>query len=214
MKSKNKSMLLMFLILSIGVVIGILGSGLIRDARWEHLRQRHPEDHFTNIMEEIIRPDASQKAAIEDILAEYAEKIAAVQQKRAAELIALYDSSRAEMEALLSEAQKKRLQAHFKKVHKKINKIYLERLSRMLDLTKDQQREVRAMFHPTDREFSGEDFRPAARSREWKNKRKQIDKKLEQILTPEQWKKYKNFHNQRGRPFDHPFFHQMDSLKF
>ena len=76
MNTKTKSTLVLIGVLLIGIIVGALGSSLIRKNLWNDRisRFRSPQG-FTERLLNIIQPDADQKAQVEQILLLHHQKM-------------------------------------------------------------------------------------------------------------------------------------------
>jgi len=206
MQNKTKSMLLLIAMLVIGFFLGALSSGAIRHHRGERIARMSPEEQFRNAMTKIIKPSEEQQRQIELVLKSQDEKIAVIQQKRTEEFIAVLDSTRAELDALLTDEQKEKLEAHMEKAVKEQEERQLKRLTRVLDLTEEQQQQLKNIFEEKPKPGSKEKMLPFKKGniKKLKGKREELDKKIEAILTPEQIEKFQNFRNSPRERFKGP----------
>lgn len=76
MNTKTKSIFVLIGVLLIGIIIGAMGSTVIRRQMWEDRISRYKTpDGFINHLLETIQPDPDQKEAVEKILYEHHKKM-------------------------------------------------------------------------------------------------------------------------------------------
>ncbi len=110
MSNKAKSALLLVLVLILGVFIGMQGTLAymrlqVRDVRWER-----PGPPIQPMLEHIIQPTPEQRKELEEIIDRYAERLQHLSLDYRQETRALLDSMQQEIEPLLTEEQKQRLE--------------------------------------------------------------------------------------------------------
>lgn len=216
MKNKTKSMFALFFVLIIGFVLGALSSGAVRHQKGERITRMSPEEQFSEVMEKIIQPTETQKAAISQILKRKSERIASIQQQRSKEFFAVFDSFRKEMDAILTSQQKEKLETHMQKTRKKFEEMEVERMSRVLDLNEAQRKQLSDIFKKQPMHKPGgpppsgemEDIDHMQKGME------SFDAEVEKILTPEQIEKFKEFRSRKPEPFDKPMMPDMKKEKF
>ena len=192
--------------LVIGIIIGILGGGIIHQQRMEQfdrIRRMNPEQRFAEVIDEIIKPDDKQRDQIKDIMNEQAEKIVRIDDEYQSQILEMFDSTRQKINSLLTKDQIISLEKHLARGHKRFYRGRLERLSRYLELTKEQQRKIEEIFKefapqfdPNKELLSGKKIR---RIQKIENQFDKIDQKIESVLTQEQIKKYLQFRERRGK---------------
>ena len=115
MHSKTKSIFVLIGVLIIGIIIGALGSSLLRRSMWEERvsRFRTPEG-FTERILERIDPDPDKRDAVKNILMEQHRKLAQKFEHTRVQMEAHADSVLLQLKPLLNEVQMERA-AHFLK---------------------------------------------------------------------------------------------------
>ena len=110
MNVKLKTSIIIIITLLIGIVIGALGSGMIRKNIYKDriTRFRKPEG-FVNRIENIIEPDSIQQVVIRTILLNHHKRIRVVSEQYHVEMKALIDSLKNELKPILTPEQQERL---------------------------------------------------------------------------------------------------------
>ena len=109
MSIHGKSALIIIGTLLIGIVIGVFLVGPIAHHRMmPHIPRRGPEA-FTPMLERVIRPSAEQEEAIREVLEKHSERLAEMHKDYRTEMTAIMDSLRKDLDPILSEEQKARL---------------------------------------------------------------------------------------------------------
>ena len=109
MKNKTKSTLILIGVLLIGVIIGAVGSSLIRQKIWEDRVARFRSPHgFSDRLMELIQPDPQQEKAVKEILLKHHEKMRARSEKSRMMLRTHADSLIIELESVLRPEQLER----------------------------------------------------------------------------------------------------------
>ncbi len=111
MNTKIKSAILLLLTLLIGVIGGMLGSRLYMEHRLKSFRAMRGERFLQHNMERLLMPTPEQRTALDSILRKYQPQFKQLNRKFRSESRALLDSLYKEMAPLLTEEQKKRMQA-------------------------------------------------------------------------------------------------------
>jgi hypothetical protein len=217
MKMSTKSTYIILGTLIIGIVIGILGGGILhqkRFERFEDMRRMKPEQRFSEMIDEIVRPNENQRKLIKDVLEKQAEKIAELDEVYHGKILTIFDSTRQVINSSLNEEQIKRLEERINKGSEQFVKRHLQRLDQVLDLTKDQSRQIEEIlkkFKPPFRQAKKLSFdRQGKNKTKFKNHMDEMDSEIETVLTPEQIEKFNRFKERRPknrgdhRPGDFP----------
>ena len=107
MKTKYKTIGLLFGTLIIGVVVGmLLHATFLRGQFRRHIHKIRTEDGFVQRFEDLIQPTEEQRVQLEKILKKHFEKMDAQHKV----LRALMDSLRTDIDSVLTEEQRQRLQ--------------------------------------------------------------------------------------------------------
>ncbi len=117
----KKPIFLGIVILLVGLIFGALVSSFfISDKRDGHLPtgKRISKEHFKKRMLRVIDPDEDQFNQIDPIIDKYAEKTSEITDKYFEEFSTILDSMRVELEPILTDKQKERLQKRRDKMEK------------------------------------------------------------------------------------------------
>ncbi len=117
----KKPIFLGIIILIVGLLLGALvGSFFISDRRDGHSTdgKRISKEHFKKRMIRVIDPDEDQFTKIDPIIDKYAERTSEITDKYFEEFSAILDSMRVELEPILTDRQKERLQKRREKMEK------------------------------------------------------------------------------------------------
>jgi galactokinase len=111
MTASTKSALMLFSTLLIGVLLGSLITGAVNNRRMRSLAEMRSARGLAIRFEEMVRPESEeQREAIRAILDEAAPEFAAVMLESRERMRALRDSVLAELDPLLTEEQRERLE--------------------------------------------------------------------------------------------------------
>ncbi len=214
MKISTKTTLIILATLLIGTAIGILGSGIFHQKRFDRIRQMHPEQRFVEILDRIIKPAEEQSRLIKEILEKQSKKIAALEENYQGEIFTIFDSTRIQIQSLLTKEQMNKLEQEMSRGGEKFAARMLERLDNDLDLTDDQREKIEEIFKEMSKnsKFDESPFtgRKGFRKPGFRQLRMEMDKKIEAVLTPEQAAKFREYKENRkphfSKPFDMPPF--------
>lgn len=107
MNTQVKTILVIAITLVIGIVLGALIHGAVMENRIRDMAFRMRSDEgFMQRMEMIIQPDESQREAMRKILRKHFQRMSDYQEK----FIVMMDSLRTELDSILTEEQRKRLE--------------------------------------------------------------------------------------------------------
>jgi hypothetical protein len=115
-KTGTKTTLIIAATLLIGIVIGALGSGFFIHRSIRHFEEREHQEVFVDRMISIIEPNPDQEAVIREILTRHAEEFEQRADAFHEETSALFDSLRTELDSVLTDQQKARLEERGKKM--------------------------------------------------------------------------------------------------
>src|SRR3990172_278615 len=214
MTTKSKTLFITFGTLLIGIIIGFLLSGTLRQERENKFTRMRPNERFRRAMERIIRPTDEQRELIQKTLKRRFDQIAAIREQHEDEIFTLYDSLRLDMDAIRTTEQKQRLEEHLERGPHLVYKERNERLAEELKLTSEQKEKITKImdkFKPRFREhFEGRRNRKPGEDRQSRrSKFEKMHEEIKAILTPEQIEKYQQILDSRELPFgrpDHPPF--------
>lgn len=112
MRARTKSVLILSATLLIGIVLGGVISGAIVNRRLQQLTELRRPGGFEFFLEHAIQPeDEEQAEAIHDVLERMGPRFHEILERSHSEMEALRDSVRAELDPILTEEQKERLEA-------------------------------------------------------------------------------------------------------
>jgi hypothetical protein len=117
----KKPIFLGIVILIVGLIFGVLVSSFfISDRRDGHSPNgmKISKEHFKKRMIRVIDPDEDQFDKIDPIIDKYAERTSEITDKYFEEFSAILDSMRIELEPILTDKQKERLQERREKMEK------------------------------------------------------------------------------------------------
>jgi hypothetical protein len=124
MKIQTKTTLILIGTLIIGIVIGVLGSGVARRQMTRKFANRPFPKQFTAVFERIIGPDATNRDTVLAILQNNAEKFDQFQRQHEATMRAMIDSLNAELDPILTPEQKQRLDEHNERLRKRMENFH------------------------------------------------------------------------------------------
>jgi len=202
MQSKGKSIAVVLIVLAIGFIMGALTSGALQNRRLHHIRHMGPQERFEKMLYDIVEPNVEQRQELDRIFEKYALKMAAINDEKTIALLNEVDSLRTEVRSILTEEQKKRFQERQQTFYEHFVEMQLNRIDRAVNLTDEQKKEIRAIFEEHKAFFpdplNGEKHPPVS---DFKPQLEKLDQELERILSPEQYKEYRELkRNRRGGP--------------
>ncbi|MFH1943549.1 MAG: hypothetical protein ABIL68_15710 [bacterium] len=107
MKIQYKTALILILTLLVGMVLGALIHGAVMRDRFEQrIFRMRTDEGFSQRMEGIIEPDDSQKKAMREIVRKHFRRMSEHQK----EFRSMMDSLKVELDSILTDEQKKRLE--------------------------------------------------------------------------------------------------------
>ena len=110
MKIETKTYVIIVVTLVIGMIVGSLVTGaVVRHRVRRFMNLGHPE-HLAARIEELIGPDASQRQAVHEILMKHSEQFLQVHSHFESQMMALRDSLKKDLDPILTEEQKERLE--------------------------------------------------------------------------------------------------------
>jgi Spy/CpxP family protein refolding chaperone len=209
MNPKLQTMLIITTTLLIGIILGALGSGALREKKQDRFMRMPPEQRFFGAMERIIRPTAEQKQTMDEMLNDRFEQLAALQDNFQKQIFTIYDSLRTDISAILTDEQVARLNEHLARGPKRFVHSHVERLAEELELTAEQKDEIEKIMA---------EFRPEPRNRDWSNRQRpprehyqsfgnrwqEFNDQIAAVLTPEQRIKFEELMKHRRRSFMDP----------
>lgn len=110
MKTEIKTAVVILVTLLIGILIGSLLTGALARYRVSRFVSMREPGRMVAHLERMIEPDASQREAVREILAKHAERFAEIGSQFHAEMSALRDSLKKDLDPILTEEQKARLE--------------------------------------------------------------------------------------------------------
>ena len=111
MTASTKSVLMLFSTLLIGVLLGSLTTGAVNNRRMHNLAEMRSARGLAYYLEDVVQPvSEEQREAIHAVLEEAAPKFAETMMESRERMRELTDSVRAELDPLLTEEQRQRLE--------------------------------------------------------------------------------------------------------
>ena len=113
MQTRTKSAFLLLAVLVLGIVIGILVSGVLVNRRMERIAKLRTGPGIAQLIQRAVEPESEeQKARIREVIDAAAPRFAEVFQRAHEEMRLLSDSVMAELSGILSPAQMEDLRRH------------------------------------------------------------------------------------------------------
>lgn len=113
MQTRTKSALLLLAVLALGILIGILASGLIVNRRLDRIARMRTGPGIAFFIEDVVQPETvEQREQIRAVMDGAAPRFAEIFQRTREEMDALTDSVTRELSAVLSDEQLRRLRDH------------------------------------------------------------------------------------------------------
>jgi Spy/CpxP family protein refolding chaperone len=209
MTQKTKTFFIISVTFIIGIVLGTTLSSTIHQRRMDDIRRMNYQQRFDELIQRIIKPTAEQQKVIKEIIQKRSTQIESLREKQHQDLLGLFDSLRVELNSALTDEQRELLELEMEKgVHRRFD-WRIDQMAQELNLTEAQQEKMKELFSKSAPQMNfrrGPDFPggmpPEGRREDFPNrmeKMREMEQKIEKILTPEQLEKYKNT---RGRgPF-------------
>ena len=110
MKTGTKTILIILITLIIGMIIGALVTGAFARHRVRRFMSMREPGHLSARIERIIGPDESQREAVREILRKHSEQFLEIHSEFEGEMLALRDSLKKDLEPILTDEQKARLE--------------------------------------------------------------------------------------------------------
>ena len=110
MKMETKTVLIILGTLIIGMIIGALISGAFTRHRIGRFMSMREPGRLSAHVERIIDPDESQRELVREILSKHAERFLEIHSQFEGEMMALRDSLRKDLDPILTDEQKERLE--------------------------------------------------------------------------------------------------------
>lgn len=197
MKNKTKTSFILFGTLVIGIIIGAIFSGIIRQQKIHQIREMHEHERFVKGMEKIIQPSEEQKEKIDKILKKRSQKITEIRKKYQEEVATIFDSLHQDMAEVLTDQQKERLENQMQRFSSRMIQTRLEHMTTVLELSDEQRQQIEKVMKDME-----EEMRVRIKSRQkpdknWRDNRQhrrgeardifeKYEKEIEALLTPEQ----------------------------
>jgi len=113
MQTRTKSAFLLLAVLALGVVIGILVSGVLHNRRMDRIARIRTGPGIVQLVERAVQPESEeQRAQIREIMEGAAPRFAETFQRTQEEMRTLSDSVMSELEAVLTPEQLESLRSH------------------------------------------------------------------------------------------------------
>lgn len=209
MSTKSKSVLILLGVLTIGIAIGVLASGTLRQQRESRFSRMPPDQRLFSFMDRIIQPTPEQRQTFDRILETRSEQLREVHETHQNQVIALYDSLRSDLQSILTEEQRIRFEDQIVRGSHRIAESRIAHLTEALKLDKAQQERIKAIMADFRRMPPRPNGRRARRS--WDDRRQafsqglqKMDSEIEAVLTPEQIEKFRAMRMSRRPSFGRP----------
>ena len=117
MKTQIKTSIVLLSIFALGIILGVVIDRTLVEHQMKSRfsRMRNPR-MFGHFLERIIKPTPEQNQKIRQLLQNYSQKMDETRWHVMKESIAIMDSLRHDLEPILTEEQKKRLEEHRKRI--------------------------------------------------------------------------------------------------
>jgi hypothetical protein len=113
MQTRTKSAFLLLTVLVLGMVIGILISGVLHNRRMQRIARIRTGPGISQLIERAVEPESEeQRARIREIMQDAAPRFEEVFQRTQEEMRVLSDSVMSELEAILNPEQMEELRRH------------------------------------------------------------------------------------------------------
>ena len=113
MQTRTKSAFLLLAVLALGVVVGILVSGVLHNRRMDRIARIRTGPGIVQLVERAVQPESEeQRAQIREIMEGAAPRFAETFQRTQEEMRTLSDSVMSELEAVLTPEQLESLRSH------------------------------------------------------------------------------------------------------
>lgn len=216
MSNKTQTFLIVASTLVLGILIGALASGSLRDKRKADLRRLGPEHRFHRVMERIVQPTDEQRALFEATITRHYRRMETIREKHQNEVVAAFDSMQAELMTILTPEQRERLTKELARGPRRLMSQRVEHLAEELQLSEEQKEKLDKVFEQnfgeelTHRwgESPGHGPPPHLRGR-----MREIEDSIEKILTPEQLEKYRRMRLHHRPGFRGPMHRGMEERR-
>ena len=191
MKISTKTSIILLSTLILGVIIGVLGSGLLHQKRIEKIQTMDSGRRFKEVIFDFIKPDKSQRQTIEGILKKQTVKISQLEEDYQGEVFSIFDSTKMEIKSLLSEKQLKQLEKGMNKGQDHYLSRRIRHLKELLKLSDEQYKELEELVRESEMAKHSFIFQGKINRTDRRKMREELIKKIEVLLTPEQIEKYR-----------------------
>jgi len=118
MNVRTKTVLVIVATLLIGILIGALGSSFVVHRFIGRVAEMRHRDVFVERLVETIDPEPEQEEVVRDILTRHSERFSEMSERFRSETTALLDSLKAELDTVLTDEQKARLEEKASRVRR------------------------------------------------------------------------------------------------
>ena len=209
MKQKTKTFFIISGTLIIGILLGISISSTFHQERMDKIKRMSFQQRFGELIQRIIKPTEAQQKILNQIIEKRSTQIDLLREQQHLDLMAVLDSLRTELNSALTDEQRQLLEQEIQKGEHRPFTWRMNQLERDLELTDEQRKKIEQIFLKTTPQFPfgrKPDFPDTMRHGERKDRfqnRKQmmrkIEQEIEQVLTPDQLKKFKKL--KKSLPF-------------
>lgn len=206
MSSKTKALLILLSTFVLGVVVGSLATGVLHSQRERSFERMLPRQRFHAFVERVVQPSPEQKAEFESIMTRWSERLSELHHQHQSQMFTMYDSLHAELQSLLTDEQRARLEEHLARGGERLVERRLAGLASALNLNAEQEEAVRQILE------DGPRLQRHGPRRDWEQHRRMMrehfretEQQIEEILTPEQRERFRDIKHEFGPPFERPF---------
>jgi len=113
MKTETKTVSILIFIFILGILLGVVVDRTIVENQMKNrMRRFRNPGMIGHMLERVIQPTAEQRVKIEKILEKYSERMFKARQQAMEDVAVTMDSLRKDLEPILTEEQKKRMEEH------------------------------------------------------------------------------------------------------
>lgn len=206
MTSKTKALVILLGSFALGLVVGALATGVLRSQKERRFERMPPRERFHTFMERVIQPTAAQREEFERIMTRWSERLSELHQEHQNQMFAVYDSLHEELESLLTEEQRNRLEEHLARGSEEVVERRFAGLALALNLDEQQRKQLQKILENMprpERSAPGSDWEQ--HRRKMHEQFQETQRQIEEILTPEQRRKFREMKHEFRRPFEDPF---------
>ena len=118
MNTRSKTIIIIIATLIIGIILGMLGSGLLFGHFTKNFTGKPIPHRFSSFVERIVKPNENQVDSVRAILDRYGERMGELDLQHISEITSLMDSMHVDLSTILTEEQMKKLDEHQKRARR------------------------------------------------------------------------------------------------